>query len=108
MFCRVRPLVNDEMLGHATVEPDHMSFPEDPRILQLEKVPETGANDVRKHPFSNPSSALFPRLNLTRDSCEKYFLCELADISWSKERSEVRVQVRSRIQSVLLTNASLR
>lgn len=48
MFCRVRPLLGEETLGHASDEPEHMNFlEEDPKVLQLEKVTETGSNDVR-------------------------------------------------------------
>ncbi len=47
VFCRVRPLIGEEMLGHQTESPDHMTFSEeDPKILHLEKGAETGANDV--------------------------------------------------------------
>ena len=47
VFCRVRPLLGEEMLGHQTESPDHMTFSEeDPKTLQLEKGAETGGNDV--------------------------------------------------------------
>ena len=47
MFCRVRPLLGEEALGHASDEPDHMHFPEeDPKVIQFEKVAEMGGNDV--------------------------------------------------------------
>ena len=42
-------MLREETLGHASDEPDHMNFPEeDPKLIQLEKVSETGTNDVSK------------------------------------------------------------
>lgn len=46
MFCRVRPLLGEELLGSdGTI--NHMAFPDsDSKILELEKMSDAGLNEV--------------------------------------------------------------
>ena len=47
MFCRVRPLLGDEMMGNdGTVQ--HMSFPDEDKhsVLELEKFGDVNPNEV--------------------------------------------------------------
>lgn len=46
VFCRVRPLLGEELLGSdGTI--NHMAFPDsDSKILELEKMSDAGLNEV--------------------------------------------------------------
>lgn len=46
MFCRVRPLLGEELLGSdGTI--NHMAFPDaDSKLLELEKMSDAGLNEV--------------------------------------------------------------
>ena len=46
VFCRVRPLLGDELLGNDGTIP-HMGFPDaDSKILELEKTSDAALNEV--------------------------------------------------------------
>lgn len=49
MFCRVRPLLDDETLGN-NGEIAHLHFPDDDhKILELEKLADMNPNEVKRH-----------------------------------------------------------
>lgn len=52
MFCRVRPLLGEELLGSdGTI--NHMAFPDaDSKMLELEKMSDAGLNEVNIPGFS--------------------------------------------------------
>ena len=47
VFCRVRPLLGEEVIAHNDVIP-HMNFPdaEEQKILEIEKLSEANLNEV--------------------------------------------------------------
>ena len=48
VFCRVRPLLGDELLGN-NGEIHHMNFPdEEEKILELERLADVSLSEVRK------------------------------------------------------------
>ena len=59
MFCRVRPLVGEELYG-SDGEIQHMNFPdEDQKVLELEKLGDVSLSEVSKHYYPTKNRSVF-------------------------------------------------